>query len=116
MDSIIQVVNVPPYGRLQVILTGILPRIRSGKYVVGHPPEQPEDMILAFDPTCKLHRHIAAKFDLDVIGGGWLTIDPVRKRAILSGLSEEFGEDPNREASQKAIKFILTDYEVVVKD
>jgi hypothetical protein len=81
----------------------------GGKFIVGITPEQ--GLELVFDGTLGEHGDIGVKYDLQVIGGGWLKIDEQENRVIISKKSQDFGFDP-RSITAKALSEAFPGYTV----
>ena len=84
----------------------------KGKFILAKNSETKEVQFI-FDATLGEHKDIGAKYDVDVIGGGWLEIDRENKKIIINKKSKDFGYEP-RVISAAVIIENFPDYEVSV--
>lgn len=82
----------------------------QGKFIVGITSEKKLEFV--FDGTLGEHKDIGAKYDLQVIGGGWLEIDEQNKKVKIYGKSQDFGYEP-RSISKQAVAEAFPEYEVI---
>jgi hypothetical protein len=64
-----------------------------GKFILAKDPKTKE-VYFIFDATMGEHKDIGAKYDVKVIGGGWMEIDKEKKEVTVSGSSKDFGYEP----------------------
>lgn len=86
----------------------------KGKFILAENSETKEVKFI-FDATMGEHKDIAAKYDVDVIGGGWIEIDQENKKVIIKDQSKDFGYEP-RVISVAIIVKNFPDYEIEVED
>lgn len=85
----------------------------KGKFIMSLDKETGEKKII-FDSTMGEHKDIGAKYEIEPIGGGWMTMNPKEKTIILSKESENFGKEPRSETIQ-VLKEIYPDWEIEEK-
>jgi hypothetical protein len=83
----------------------------KGKFIIGITPN--DNLEFVFDGTMGEHKDIAAKNNLEIIGGGWLKIDEQNKEVTIYGCSKDYGYEP-RSISKKAVTESFPDYKVGV--
>ena len=86
----------------------------EGKFILAENPETKEISFI-FDATLGEHKDIGNKYDVDVIGGGWLEIDQENKKVTIRRESQDFGYEP-RMISAAVILENFPGYEVNVED
>ena len=86
----------------------------KGKFILAENPETKEVKFI-FDATLGEHKDIGAKYDVDVIGGGWLEIDKENKKITINKKSQDFGYEP-RMISAAVIVKNFPDYEIEVEE
>jgi len=86
----------------------------KGKFILAQDLETKEVKFI-FDATLGEHKDIAAKYDVDVIGGGWLEIDKENRKITISEKSQDFGYEP-RIISAAIILENFPNYEVSVEE
>jgi hypothetical protein len=84
-----------------------------GKFIIGASSEH--DLTFVFDGTLGEHKDIGVKYDLQVIGGGWLEIDEQNKKVRIYGSSRDFGYEP-RSISTQAVTKAFEGYEIAVEN
>lgn len=83
----------------------------AGKFILG--VNDKNEIKLVFDATMGEHRDIGAKYDLEVLGGGWIKIDEENKRIGIFSQSSDFGIEP-RQITEKIVSESFTGYEIFI--
>jgi len=86
----------------------------GGKFILAENPKTKEVSFI-FDATMGEHKDIGNKYDVDVIGGGWLEIDQENKKVTIKRESQDFGYEP-RMISAAIIIENFPNYEVNIED
>ncbi len=79
------------------------PKKVQGKYLVGFLGSESNQVMVVFDESAVFHRDIALRHRLRPRGGGWLEITFPRKRIRLSGRSQAYGRDPDRDLTRRLL-------------
>ena len=87
---------------------------RFGKYVLGRDKNTGE-MKLVFDNRYFTHEKIGEAYNLDVLGGGKMIIDPENKKIEVFGASKIFGKEP-RDITIKALQEGFPNYKIEEKE
>lgn len=75
-----------------------------GKYIVARNNDR---LIIAFDESAEFHFDLVADLGaVDPLGGGWLVLDEPAGRLELSGSSESYGREPDREMTLRALRTV----------
>ncbi|MFW0837691.1 MAG: hypothetical protein ACKKL5_01695 [Candidatus Komeilibacteria bacterium] len=82
-----------------------------GKFIIGTSTDNGLEFV--FDSTLGEHGDIGNKYNLEVIGGGWLEIDEINKKIKIHRNSEDYGYEP-RSISKRVIADTFSDYEIIV--
>ena len=110
MEKTVKIENVPVtarfYGQKQETPV-------QGKFIIGITPDNTLEFVA--DSTLGEHKDIGGKYDLEIIGGGWLEIDEQNKKVKIYKSSQDFGYEP-RSISKKVIADVFTEYEVIVEN
>ena len=110
MEKTVKIGNVPVtarfYGQKQETPV-------QGKFIIGITPGNNLEFVA--DSTLGEHKDIGGKYDLEIIGGGWLEIDEQNKKVKIYRRSQDFGYEP-RSISKKVIADVFTEYEVIVEN
>ncbi len=85
----------------------------EGKFILAE-NKSTKAIQLIFDSTMGEHMDISAKYDVDVIGGGWIEIDTENKKISIKRKSEKFGHEP-RIVTAKVINDNFPEYTVLVE-
>lgn len=96
--------------RVEVVLRGGDGPKVAGKYLVGRPLTEPTGLVLAFDDAAEFHKDLAHDHGLRPLGGGWCEIDHGARRVRLSGSSQAFGREPDREQALAWLRACLEGY------
>lgn len=79
-----------------------------GKFILAE-NKSTNELELIFDSTLGEHVDIGAKYDVDVIGGGWMKINTDYKEIEIFGESQKFGYEP-RLITVKVVSDCFPDY------
>lgn len=86
-----------------LIFTWSSPRRIRGKYVVGFDARRANLVMIVFDESASFHRDIVLRHRLHPRGGGWLEICIPGKQLQLSGRSQAYGADPDRDLTRRVL-------------
>ncbi len=113
--TISNLVNAPD-GRISVILRAAdEPRV-AGKFLLGRPILDSSRLMLVFDDQAGFHKDIALAHGLRPLGGGWCEIVHPERRVRLSGGSQAFGREPDRERTLRCFRECLPGYDCEAVD
>ncbi|MBI4875202.1 MAG: hypothetical protein HY822_11275 [Acidobacteria bacterium] len=82
----------------------------QGKFVVGVHPSEAEHLMIVFDDSAGFHRDLALRYRLRARGGGWLEWNATRKCIRLSGRSQAYGREPDRELTRRVLQTAFPDF------
>jgi len=84
----------------------------EGKFLVGSSLFSDDTIALVFDNRAASHRELAGRYNLHPWGGGWLSLDDEQRRVRITGVSQDYGKEPDRDLTVRALKLAFPDYEV----
>jgi hypothetical protein len=100
-----------PDGPVEVILKAAdAPRV-AGKFLLGRPVLDAARLVLTFDDAAAFHKDIALAHGLRPLGGGWCEIVHPARTVRLSGGSQAFGREPDRELTLRCFRECLAGYD-----
>lgn len=100
-----------PDGPIEVILKAAdAPRV-AGKFLLGRPIPDGARLVLVFDDQAGFHKDIAVAHGLRPLGGGWCEIVHGERTVRLSGGSQAFGREPDRERTLRCFRECLPGYD-----
>jgi hypothetical protein len=82
------------------------------KYLAGL--DSRDRVVIVFDDRAELHKHLAEQHALRPLGGGWVHVDLPNRRLYLSGRSQAFGVEPDRQLSASILERGLPDFVCLV--
>ena len=85
-----------------------------GKYVVGRHYMDQNIVALVLDATVEFHPAIAKKYRLVALGGGHFSVDHGEASIHISGKSDTYGAEPDRELTSRALKAALPAYKTII--
>jgi hypothetical protein len=85
-----------------------------GKYLVGRHSVDQRIIALVFDSEISFHPAIAKKYRLISIGGGYFVVDHAGAAIHISGKSETYGAEPNRQLTCAALTAALPMYRTAI--
>lgn len=86
-----------------------------GKYIVGRHHTDQNIVALVLDAAFEFHPAIAKKYRLVALGGGHFSVDHGQALIHLSGKSDTYGAEPDRELTRRALKAALPSYKTVIE-
>lgn len=86
-------------------------RVAEGKFVVGVRRNSGLAAVI-FDPSAPMHADIGARFGLVVLGGGFCRLEPDSRVVWLWGASGQFGREPDRGWTRRALLAALPGFTV----
>ena len=86
-----------------------------GKYIVGRHHTDQNIVALVLDAAFDFHPAIAKKYRLVALGGGHFSVDHGQALIHLSGKSDTYGAEPDRELTRRALKAALPSYKTVIE-
>lgn len=82
----------------------------QGKFLVGLHASEVDHLMVVFDDSAHFHRDIALRYRLRARGGGWLELNATRKQIQLSGRSQAYGREPDRELTRRVLLTAFPDF------
>ena len=86
-----------------------------GKYIVGRHQTDPSIVALVFDAEILFHPAIAKKYHLIAFGGGHFEVDHGARSIRISGRSDTYGAEPNRQFTASALEAALPTYSTFIE-
>lgn len=105
-----------PDGLVEVVLKAAdAPRV-AGKFLLGRPILDGSRLMLVFDDKAGFHKDLAVAYGLRPLGGGWCEIVHETRTVRLSGGSQAFGREPDRERTLRCFRDCLPGYDCQAVD
>jgi hypothetical protein len=99
-------------GKNLVVLLSYDEPFAEGKFLLGACGISGDAVALVFDSTQPTHRALANRYGLRPWGGGWLSLDTKRRKIRITGMSQDYGREPDRKLTLQALERAFPDYEV----
>lgn len=102
-------------GPVTVIFHAGSTKSARGKFLVGVEQLDLRHTVIVFDDSASFHKDMALAHRLRPRGGGRLEADFKKKRILLSGRSQAYGRETNRELTRRALAALFPDFTCVAE-
>lgn len=103
-------------GKDVVVIVKFSRACAQGKYVFGRHFAEENLLALVCDADIPFHPAIVKKYRLIPFGGGYFTVDHNARRIWISGRSDTYGPEPDRDLTKRLLETALPTYSVAVEE